>query len=155
MASDYTIAAVGALVCFFGIALVAWHIRHRRSVLGNPAVPASDLNFYAAQYRRRMQTSALTIALGALISLCDYPPIFQNSPAFAATYIIGLLLLALWLVLLALGDAFASRIHMSQSHRRNRQNGQSIQQAVDELRRKQTDEQMCHQDEVFVSASRR
>ena len=155
MATDYMFIGVGALVWFFGVAMVAWHVRQRHRVLHNAAISPSDLKFHEQQYRRRMQTSALTFTLGALISLCDYLPQFRPSSAFAATYVVVLLLLSMWLVLLALGDALASRIHMSQSLRRNRQNRQSLQQAIDELRQKQEDERTRDPDELYVNGSRR
>ena len=86
-----------------------------------------------------MQTAALTITLGALISMFDYLPQFKTSPGFAAAYVMALLLLSMWLVLLALGDAVASRVHMSQSLRKNRQTPQALQQAINELRQQQAD----------------
>ena len=93
----------------------------------------------SAETDRRMQTSALTITLGALISMCDYLPQFRTSPGFAAAYVMGLLLISMWLVLLALGDAVASRVHMSQSLRKNRLTRQALQDAIDELRQKQAE----------------
>ena len=155
MATDYMFIGVGALVWFFGVAMVLWHVRQRQRVLHDVAISPSDLKFHEQQYRRRMQTSALTFTLGGLISLCDYLPQFRTSPAFAATYVVVLLLLSMWLVLLALGDALASRVHMSQSLRRNRQNRQSLQQAIDELRQKQADERTRDPDELYVNGSRR
>jgi hypothetical protein len=52
----------------------------------------------------------------------------------------GLLLLSMWLVLLALGDGIASRVHMSQALRKNRLTRQALQDAINELRQKQADE---------------
>ena len=155
MATDDMFMGVGAFVWFFCVAMVAWHIRQRQGVLRGVATSPSDLKFHEQQYRRRMQTSALTLTLGALISLCDYLPQFRTSPTFAASYVVVLLLLSMWLVLLALGDALASRVHMSQSLRRNRQNRQSLQQAIDELRQKQEDERTRDPDELYVNGWRR
>ena len=154
MATDYLFVGVGALVWFIGIAMVAWHVRERRRVSADSAISPSELRFCEQQYRRRMQTSALTFTLGALISLCDYLPQFRTSAAFAAAYVVGLLFLCMWLVLLALGDALASRMHMSQSLRRNRQNRQSLQQAIDVIRQQQEDERTRDPDEIFVNESR-
>lgn len=139
MATDYMFIGVGAVVWFFGIAMVSWHVYRRRRFLSDPEISPSELRFLEQQYRRRMQTSALTITLGALISMYDYIPQLKSSPGFAAAYVIGLLLLSMWLVLLALGDAVASRVHMSQSLRKNRQTRQALQEAIDELRQRQAD----------------
>ena len=138
METTYIFIAVGAFVWLFGIAMVAWHIQQRKVAVTDPALAPAELKFIEQRYRRRMQTSALTISLGALIALCDYLPQFQASPGFAASYVAVLLLLSMWLVLLALGDAFASRMHMRQSLRKNRQTREALQEAIDELRRQQT-----------------
>ena len=139
MATDYMFIGVGAVVWFFGIAMVSWHVYRRRRFLSDAGISPPELKFLEQQYRRRMQTSALTITLGALISMCDYLPQFRTSPGFAAAYVMGLLLLSMWLVLLALGDAVASRVHMSQSLRKNRLTRQALQEAINELRQKQAD----------------
>lgn len=139
MGTTYIFIAVGAFVWLFGIAMVAWHIHQRRLAISDLALPPAELKFIEQQYRRRMQTSALTITLGALIALCDYLPQFRTSPGFAAAYVATLLLLSMWLVLLALGDAFSSRMHMRQSLRRNRQTRAALQQAIDELRQQQSE----------------
>ncbi|MEZ6032345.1 MAG: hypothetical protein R3C17_04580 [Planctomycetaceae bacterium] len=139
MATSYLFIGVGAFVWFFGIAMVTWHVWRRRRFLNDLDVSPTELKFLEQQYRRRMQTSALTITLGALISMCDYLPQFRTSPGFAAAYVMGLLLLSMWLVLLALGDAVASRVHMSQTLRKNRQTRQALQEAINELRAKQAE----------------
>jgi hypothetical protein len=139
MSTSYLFIGVGAFVWFFGIAMVTWHVWRRRRFLNDLDVSPTELKFLEQQYRRRMQTSALTITLGALISMCDYLPQFRTSPGFAAAYVMGLLLLSMWLVLLALGDAVASRVHMSQTLRKNRQTRQALQEAINELRAKQAD----------------
>ena len=137
MATDYVFLSVGSIVAFFGIAMIGWHVRQHRRHLEDLELSAVDQKFFDHQYRRRMQTSALTVTLGALISLCESLPAFRESPVFATFYVMGLLLLSLWLVLLAFSDAVASRVHVSQSLRKNRKARQELQTAVDELRRQQ------------------
>lgn len=136
MVTDYMFIGVGALVWFFGIGMISSHVYRRRLYLNDAEIHPTELKFLEQQYRRRMQTSALTITLGALISMCDYLPQFKTSPGFAAAYVVGLLLISMWLVLLALGDAVASRVHMSQSLRKNRLTRQALQAAIDEVRHK-------------------
>lgn len=139
----------------FGIAMVAWHVRQHRVVIHDAGLSPADFKFYESQYRRRMQTSALTITLGALIAMCDYLPQLGASLGFAAGYIATLLLLSMWLVLLAIGDAFASRVHMQQSIRRNRQTRAALQEAVDELRRQQEYLLKPHSNDLTISSSDR
>ena len=151
MGTTYVFIGVGAVVWLFGIAMVAWHVHQKRRALNDAALPPTELRFLEQQYRRRMQTSALTITLGALIALCDYMPQFRSSPGFAAGYVVTLLLLCMWLVLLAFGDAFASRIHMRQSLRKNHQTRQALQAAIDEVRRQQAESMRAHPDELAPS----
>jgi len=151
MGTTYVFIGVGTIVWLFGIAMVAWHVRQWRQALNDAGLPPAELKFAEQQYRRRMQTSALTITLGALIAMCDYLPQFRSSPGFAAGYVATLLLLCMWLVLLALGDAFASRMHMRQSLRKNHQTRQTLQEAIDELRRQQADAMRADPDEVVPS----
>lgn len=154
MGTTFVFITVGAFVWLFGIGMVAWHVRQRQNAVNDAGLPPAELKFVEQQYRRRMQTSALTITLGALIAMSDYLPQFRSSPGFAAGYVATLLLLAMWLVLLAMGDAFASRVHLQQSLRRNRQTRQALQEAIDEMRRQQALTLKSRPDELTVSASR-
>lgn len=125
----------GSMISAVGIGLVMLHIRSHRQHRADEDLNASDLRFYEQQYSRRMQTSALLITLGALIGLCGYLKVFEDSPVFATCYVIGLLLLALWLILLALSDAVATRVYSSRLDRRNRDMQKSLQDALAEVRK--------------------
>jgi len=125
----------GSMISAVGIGLVMLHIRSHRQHRADGDLTASDLRFYEQQYSRRMQTSALLITLGALIGLCGYLKVFEDSPVFATCYVIGLLLLALWLILLALSDAVATRVYSSRLDRRNRDMQKSLQDALAEVRK--------------------
>ena len=72
MGTTYIFIAFGSFVWLFGIAMVAWHVRQHRAVMNDAGLSPPDFKFHESQYRRRMQTSALTITLGALIAMCDY-----------------------------------------------------------------------------------
>ncbi|MFN8709807.1 MAG: hypothetical protein ACK526_01795 [Planctomyces sp.] len=137
METDQVFLSVGAVVAFFGMALVLWHVAQHRRQLDDAGDDPNDLKFADDQYRRRMQTSSLTIILGALIALCESLPRFQNSPRFAVGYIIFLLIVAFVLVVLALKDAVASRIHLNRSIREHRVARRVLHDAVEELRRRQ------------------
>jgi|JI7StandDraft_1071085.scaffolds.fasta_scaffold469297_1 hypothetical protein len=153
METTYIFIAFGAFVWLFGIAMVAWHVRQHRAIMNDAGLSPADFKFHEAQYRRRMQTSALTITLGALIAMCDYLPELRASLGFAAGYVATLLLLSMWLVLLAIGDAVASRVHMQQSMRRNRQTRAALQEAIDELRRQQDHSMKPHSDDLTINSS--
>ena len=114
--------------------MVCFHVRAHRKHQTDDELSEADQRFFDQQYARRMQTSALTVTLGALISFCGYLKVFENSPVFATIYVVGLLLLALWLILLALSDAVASRVYASRLDRRNRKIRKSLQEALTEVR---------------------
>jgi hypothetical protein len=137
METENVFLSVGATVALFGTAMVVWHVLQHRRHQEDISLSAASQKFFDQQYRRRMQTSALTVLLGALISFCETLPIFRSSPIFATFYVTFLLLLAFWLVLLAFGDALSTRVHLSQAIRENRKARQALQDAVDELRRQQ------------------
>ena len=125
---------VGSLVAGFGIAMIVWHVIQNRRHAENFSLNADELLFYERQYRRRMQTSALTVTLGAMLALCEQIPAFRASPVFATIYVFAMLLLSLWLIILALTDALASRMHMMRSLRRNRNARKELEAAAEALR---------------------
>ncbi len=135
MFNDTAYLYFGTLVAIVGIGMVVLHVVHHRRHQENDTLSEADHKFYDQQYRRRMQTSALTVTLGALIGLCGYLKALEESPIFASFYVIGLLLLSVWLVLLALSDAVATHVYSSQIRRRNRKLRQSLQVALNEVRR--------------------
>lgn len=125
----------GSVIAAVGIGLVMLHVRSHRQHRSDGELTAADLRFYERQYARRMQTSALLITLGALIGLFGYLKFVEDSPIFATCYVIGLLLLALWLILLAVSDAIATRVYSSRLDRRNRDTQKSLQEALAEVRK--------------------
>ncbi|GAB5441813.1 MAG: hypothetical protein Fues2KO_21620 [Fuerstiella sp.] len=123
----------GSLVAAAGIALVLSNVRAFRRHESDESLSDADRQFFASQYARRMQTSALTVTFGALIGLCGYLK-FEEMPVFSTCYVIGLLLLALWLILLAVSDIVATRVYAGKLDRQNRLVRRSLQQALDEVR---------------------
>jgi len=124
----------GTLVSSVGFAMIVLHVVQRRKHQEDASLSDSDSRFYDQQYRRRMQTSALTVTLGALIGLCGYIRALETSPVFATCYVVGLLLLSLWLILLALSDAAASRVHSNRVQRRQRKLREALQEALLQLK---------------------
>jgi Flp pilus assembly protein TadB len=124
----------GSLVSSVGFGMIVLHVVQRRNHMEDESLSETDRNFYDQQYRRRLQTSALTVTLGALIGLSGYIQALERSPFLATCYVIGLLLLSLWLTLLALSDAVASRVYSSRVNRRQRKLRESLQEALMELK---------------------
>lgn len=134
MGPPETYLGFGSLVAAFGIGLIVFHVRSHQQHRRDTGLSAVDRRFFEHQYVRRMQTSALAVCLGGLIGLCGYIKAFEDSPAFATVYVVGLLLLTFWLVLLAVTDAMASRVHSKRSRRSADTSAKSLQQALAEVR---------------------
>jgi hypothetical protein len=102
----YLPLAVGGVLVGAAAMLIALHRQAWRSVDRGLAAQ-SEQNFAAAQYRRRVQTSAMIGVVGVLIAGGPWVP-----PGWVmAGYWLVVVLLVLWLVMLALADALASRLH--------------------------------------------
>jgi len=124
----------GTLVSFVGFGMIVLHVIQRRNHLDAESLSDADRRFFDQQYRRRMQTSALAVTLGALIGPFGYIRGLETSPIFATCYVMALLLLSLWLILLALSDAVASRIHSSRVNRHQRKLRESLQESLMEMK---------------------
>lgn len=124
---------VGTLVALFGIAMVLGHFRGRKK-LTDFHISEEDRAFLRTRYFRRLQTSALVVGLGALIALFGQLKDLESKPWFATAYVGVMLLLCFWLMLLGLGDAFASRLHEKRSRRSHQSMESSLQQALADAR---------------------
>lgn len=131
MKIDYVSAAVGISVFACGCLLWSWQKRQQTNSANESDV---DRPFRQQQKLRRTQTAAVMASLGLLILLSDFLPLVTRSASAAAWYILAMLFLAVWLLLLGLGDALASRIHLGRSLRRDRQTRNSLQETLAEYR---------------------
>lgn len=122
------------MISAVGIALVLFHVRSQRRHRKDTTLSDADLRFYEKQYSRRLQTSGLLVTLGALIGGCGYVKALETSPVFATLYVIGLLVLTMWLVLLAMTDVLATRVYASQLNRRSHNMQKSLEEALLEVR---------------------
>lgn len=100
--------AAGVIV---GVA-VALLVRHgrvwQRARAAN--LSAGDLKFAFAQYRRRMQTSAMLAVVGGMIGGGPW----VIAPLAVLLYWLGVIVLVVWIVLLAGADMLATRMHFAQ-----------------------------------------
>jgi len=104
---DPWITRLVALAILVSAAVLAWwHLRvrrgHRRSEL-----PEVQYNFYRRQFRRRIQVSAMLGLLAVMLAVESW----LTQPLIEVLVGAGMLLLLLWIMLLALVDALATRIH--------------------------------------------
>ncbi len=128
---------VGTLLVLFGAGLIQLHRTswfHRQL---DADLSDDDLKFFAKQYRRRMQTSSLLIFIGFLIVVGDSPYMpWKSYPGLFAAYWGGILLIAFWVILSAIGDMSASRIRSSTMISRIQDQQRLLEQQILELREK-------------------
>jgi hypothetical protein len=135
--NDWRIAAlVGGLLIAGGGALMLSHVRAWKLDRNDPALDELDRQHYQARFRRRMQTSGLITLLGVLIPLGDSPVIWKLGPLWSTLFWIGVLLMALWIILLALGDFTATQAHSQVAMTRVRRKQRELEAEADRLRNK-------------------
>ena len=103
--------AIGTALVVLGIALFRWHLMSWRKEREDPAIEERDRHHYRLRFRRRAQVSILLILLGILIPLGDAWMMQRKDPAWIALFWIGVLLMALWIMLLGALDWLSNRIH--------------------------------------------
>ena len=123
MKIDYVSAAAGIAVFTCGALMLAWQIRRRHR---NRTAPAAERQFLQQQFQRRAQTGGVVAFLGLLILLSDFLSLITRSPSAAALYVIFMLFLAIWLILLGISDAIASRLHLGKKLRQHSLTRQSV-----------------------------
>lgn len=128
---------VGTLLVLFGAGLIHLHRTgwfHRQL---DDELSEDDLKFFSKQYRRRMQTSSLLVLIGFLIVIGDAPYMpWKLYPAMFAIYWGGILLIAFWVILSAIGDMSASRIRSATMVSRIMDQQRLLEKQIAELRKK-------------------
>ena len=119
MKIDYVSAAVGLSAFGGGIAIAVWHFKKIRQLTPSAGTPEDRL-LLRQQNLRRTQSGTLMALLGMLIFLSDFLPLVTRSAKVATVYVIFILFLALWLVLMGMADAVASRAALRRSLRQQR-----------------------------------
>ncbi|MBN1588882.1 MAG: hypothetical protein JW888_05150 [Pirellulales bacterium] len=98
---------VAGIILLSAIGMSWWHLRVRRGHRRQDLSPA-QYDHYRRQFRRRIQISAM---LGILALTLAVESLIDAQPMIEILLGAGMLLLVLWIVLLALVDALASRAH--------------------------------------------
>jgi small-conductance mechanosensitive channel len=128
----WRIAAVSILLLLAAMALMAWHIRAWEAFQRREA-DAAEFHYRRRQFRRRMQTSAM-LALAAIALGVGHPlTSWLGAPWFVPIYWIAVLLLVCWMVLLALIDAWSSRLYYGRLQQRCRLEELQLQAEVRRL----------------------
>lgn len=134
MRDDLIFAGFGAVLAVIGVGLIYLQVQARRRQLLDTELSEREQRFFTRQHSHRMQTSAFTVVLGGLIAVGGRVILLGKSPWIATGYICILLVLALWLMLLGIGDAIASRIHAQQQSRTGNRKHTNLADALAEVR---------------------
>ncbi len=111
MDNSTPIFVMGGCLIALGGFLIRRHVLTWRSQKSLLNMPLADRDYFRRQYRRRMQTSGLLTAIGAMMLAGGLLMNNAEKPLLLLAWLIGLLLLVLWVFLLALGDWLAIRAH--------------------------------------------
>ena len=124
----------GALLCAMGGSMMylnhrAWKDRSKEE--GDE----DDQRFYDRQFRRRMQASGMILLIGIMIPVGDSLIPWRQAIRTFAIYWLIVLGLALWAILLAVGDIIATRIYAQVKLNRIRRDQVALEHAAERLRR--------------------
>jgi hypothetical protein len=127
------VVAVG--ISLFGGGLMKWHRDVWARQQQDTSFEPGERVFFHGQYRRRMQASAMLLILGLLLNASNEFLIpWQKFPLFFFLYVVLMLGLIAWMVLLAMGDFFATRlIHQAALARLHEQQRQ-LEHTVGQMR---------------------
>lgn len=134
MKDDLIFAGFGAALAAIGIVLIVLQVKARRTQLLDTEQTEREQRFLTRQHSHRMQTSAFTVVMGALIAVGGRVMALGKSPWIATTYVCVLLVLAVWLMLLGVGDAVATRIHAQSKGRSHKRKHTNLADALAEVR---------------------
>lgn len=134
MRDDLIFASFGAALALIGMILIVLQVKARRIQLEDTELDEKEQRFLTRQHSHRMQTSAFTVVLGGLIAVGNRVILLGKSPWIPTGYICTLLVLALWLMLLGIGDAVATRIHAQQNGRSSHRKHTNLAEALAEVR---------------------
>ena len=108
-------AAVSVLMIAVSVLLVVGHLRAWRRIQESPPSDDEQRRFAWGQFRRRVQTSGM-IGLAGVLIFVGY---WIDQGKWGLIYWCGTILLVIWIMLLAVADMIATRIHFARSNRDN------------------------------------
>ena len=132
----------GAFLAIMGVFMIRSHLRTWRRHRDDSSLAERELQYCFAQYRRRLQTSAIISLLGVLLFVGDVvlyrvlPE--ENFVGVFGIYWIVVLCLTLWIVVLAWGDVTAIRVHSKTVLNRHLKEQRKLEKELAELKNRQS-----------------
>ncbi len=134
--------SAGAFLIVLGVLMIRSHIRTWRRHRDDSSLAERELRYYFAQYRRRMQTSAIIALLGVLLFVGDVvlPRVLpeENFVKIFPIFWIVVLCLTLWIIALAWGDITAIRVHSKTALNRHLRKQRKLEEQLAELKKRRS-----------------
>jgi hypothetical protein len=135
--NDWIIStSAGIALVGVGVAMMRSHRRSWNAKKNDSSLDEPERRYLHSRFRRRMQASAILTALGVLIPLGVVVIPWQQFQALFAAFWGGVLLLAVWVILLGIADAVATSAHTRAELGRIRRQQRELEAKVAELRRR-------------------
>lgn len=126
---------VAAVITLLGGWLMWWHRAQWVQQQLNPQLEPAERLFLKSQYRRRMQASAMLTTLGVLLNGSNEFLIpWQRFPLQFFIYVTMMLVVTAWMVLLAMGDWFATRAVHQAALARLKEHQRHLERTVGQMR---------------------
>ena len=130
----------GTILVIMGGLMIRSHLRTWWRHRDNSSLGEREMQYCFAQYRRRLQTSAIIVLLGVLLFVGDVAlsrvlPEEYFVEVFGIYWIV-VLCLTLWIVVLALGDITAIRIHSKTVLNRHLRKQRELEEQLSELKKR-------------------
>ncbi len=124
----------GGCIVAFGLFLLRTHKRSWNVQQFDETLDDHERAFCERRYRRRMQTSAILMGLGAMISVGDGLLPLEKSPAWFTVYWGMVLVATLWIVFQAVGDMAQTKVHSRANMARIRRKQRELRDELSQLR---------------------
>ncbi|MFK7822196.1 MAG: hypothetical protein AB8G99_26105 [Planctomycetaceae bacterium] len=127
----------GGCIVIFGLFLLRTHVRSWHQQQVDTSLDDHERDFCERRYRRRMQTTAMLIGIGAMVSVGDQLLPLDKSPVWFAVYWTVVLLATLWIAFQALGDLAQTKVHSRANLARIRRKQRELSDELSQLRDRQ------------------
>lgn len=135
VANDFLPALTfGGVLAVLGVVMVVGHVRSWRKQRSDHRLGMTDLDHYAARFRRRMQTSIGVIVIGVLIAAGDIF-IWRFGPMASTAFWMTILVFACWIAMLAIGDMTAIKVHSQSTLAHYEASRRALEAELAELRK--------------------
>ncbi len=125
-------------ICGVGLILTGWllirsHRKIWRRQQQDPQLDAEERRHLRKRFLRRIQTSGMIALLGLAITIGDII-VWDLGPVVATLFWIAVMVIAFWIMLLALGDMTSSRAHYRTALKRTDLERQALERQAAQLK---------------------